>query len=273
MSLSKARKILCCILTVVLAAGSMLFFGSLITSATVLSENYVVKVFELNDASSRCKEEFKKQLTVLEAKSSIPERVFDAVYNFDEISNDSVIRRLFSSADTTLYTEDEVQRFEQLCKEYLEGNNIKYDKELIHNTALEATELYSQCFGMQNSQELSSFIQNADEQMQKLISIGGLLVMVSIIVLLILHRKSKDIMFNIFAALTLQGFAFIVSGILSLIFKVGQNIAISPQIYADAFADCAKGACVVSIIFGVISSALSLCANISITKKSDKSPL
>lgn len=271
MSLIKTRRVMCAILCILFAVGGILFFGTLIANITVLSESYMVSIFEHNDISQQCRDEFEEQLSVLEAESGIPTRVFDAVYNFEEITNDSTISRLYGGHDTTLYTQDTIDIFEQLCVEYLEGNNLQYDEELIHNTALEATRIYSECFGMANTEELSAFITTAKANTQSIMSIGALLIVVPIVLLLILFKKTKDIMFYIFSSLTVQGFSFITLSLASLIFKIGQNVNITPAIYAEAFADSAKGACIIFLIFGAILSAVALYFNVKITKSKKQS--
>lgn len=273
MSLSKSRKIMCIILTMFIAAGSILFFGTIITKTTVLSQKYMDYVFSKNNVNTECEKEFKQRIEILEAKSGIPARVFDAVYKTNDISNSSAITRLYNLDEPDLYTDNQIEQFESLCKEYLEGNNMQYDKELIHNTAVEATKAYSDCFGLQNSDALTDFIGKVNNNYLHFISIGVLLMAVPAMLMLILFRRSREILFNIFAAFTISGMSFTISAIASLIVKVGQNLSISPQIYSYAFGNAAKGACVVSIVFGVLLTAASVFANVKITKSLDSDTL
>lgn len=208
MSLHKSRKIISIILTVLIACGSILFFGTLITKVTVMSESYTSYVFDKVGVTKNSKEAFANQIKVLEAQSGIPARVFNSVYNFNDATSKTAVERLFSSSNTTLNTNSQTDKFEKLCKEYLEGNNMQYDEALIHNTALKATEAYSNCFGMKNTEQISSFIKNVNAHYQSYLSVGALLFIVPLVLLIILFRRSLDVAFNIFSALTLLGFIF-----------------------------------------------------------------
>lgn len=269
MSLHKSRKIISIILTVLIACGSIFLFGTLITKATVMSESYTSYVFNKAGVNESCKKAFSNQVKVLEAQSGIPARVFNSVYNFDDTSGGTAIERLFSSSNATLNTNSQTEKFEKLCKEYLEGNNMQYDEQLIHNTAVKATKAYSDCFGMKNTEQISTFIQDVNNHYQSYLSIGALLFIVPTVLFIILFRRSLDVAFNLFSALTISGMTFITSGIASLIAKVGLH-DITPQIYQQAFYDCVKGACFVSIVFGVLLTAISVFANVKITKELDR---
>lgn len=75
MTLSKSRKAICFILTLLIAAGSILLFGISITKSTVLSQKYMNYVFDKCNVSEQCEKAFKDQISVLEAQSGIPSRV------------------------------------------------------------------------------------------------------------------------------------------------------------------------------------------------------
>ncbi len=268
MSLHKSRKIISIILTILIACGSILFFGTVITKATVMSERYTTYIFNKAGVNESCKKAFSNQIKVLEAQSGIPARVFNSVYNFNDKTGGTAIERLFSSSNTTLNTSSQTEKFEKLCREYLEGNNMQYDKELIHNTAVKATQAYSDCFGMKNTEPISNFIQNVNNHYQSYLSIGAMLFIVSMVLFIILFKNSLNASFNIFSALTLSGLTFITTGVASLITKLGLH-DITPAVYQQAFYDCIKGACIVSIVFGVVLTAVSVFANVKITKKLD----
>ena len=92
---------------------------------------------------------------------------------------------------------------------------------------------------------------------------------VPIIMLLVLYRRSREIMFNIFASLTTSGMIFTVSSVLCLIFKTAQRFDISPQVYSQAFGNAVKGSCFISIIFGLLLTGISIFVNVKITKSLD----
>ena len=146
---------------------------------------------------------------------------------------------------------------------------MQYDRELIHNTAIKATEAYNDCFGFNNADTLVSYIGTLNSNSSRLISIGMLLMAVPIIMLLVLYRRSREIMFNIFASLTTSGMIFTVSSVLCLIFKTAQRLDISPQVYSQAFGNAVKGLCFISIIFGLLLTGITIFVNVKITKSLD----
>ena len=117
MTLSKSRKAICFILTLLIAAGSILLFGISITKSTVLSQKYMNYVFDKCNVSEQCEKAFKDQISVLEAQSGIPSRVFDAVYKNNDISNSSALTRLYNQDNPDLYSKNQIAQFDSLCKE------------------------------------------------------------------------------------------------------------------------------------------------------------
>lgn len=269
MTLSKSRKAMCFILTMLFSVGSILFFGTLIAKSTVLNEGYMNRIFEYSNVNEQCEKAFEDRVAVLEAQSTIPARVFDTVFKTNDTAASNVIGKLYSSQNPTLYSKNQIKQFESLCKEYLEGNNMQYDSELIHNTAIKATEAYNDCFGFNNADTLVSYIGTLNSNSSRLISIGMLLMAVPIIMLLVLYRRSREIMFNIFASLTTSGMIFTVSSVLCLIFKTAQRLDISPQVYSQAFGNAVKGLCFISIIFGLLLTGITIFVNVKITKSLD----
>ena len=58
MTLSKSRKAICFILTLLIAAGSILLFGISITKSTVLSQKYMNYVFDKCNVREQCEKAF-----------------------------------------------------------------------------------------------------------------------------------------------------------------------------------------------------------------------
>ena len=71
MTLSKSRKAICFILTLLIAAGSILLFGISITKSTVLSQKYMNYVFDKCNVSEQCEKAFKDQISALEFEMSL----------------------------------------------------------------------------------------------------------------------------------------------------------------------------------------------------------
>ncbi|MCD7796379.1 MAG: hypothetical protein LUG95_01780 [Clostridiales bacterium] len=183
MSLKSTRKILSVIFIIIIisAVGICISVASLILRVTFCTEYYVQRFFASDEIIKQCKENFNARIEVLEAQSSIPARAFEAVESFDEIISDSAISRLFGGHNTTLYTKDTVEKFEQLCIKYLDGNSIEYDETLVHNTADKVAQIYADCFGLENTTELTNFISDIETDYQNWLSVGLLLILLPIV--------------------------------------------------------------------------------------------
>lgn len=267
MSLKTLRKILAVIFIVIMTVGGSVFVVSQIVHFTLCSEDYLLKFFASEKITQQCKDNFNQRIEALEAKSGIPARVFDAVYNFPEITDDTAVHRLFAGHDTSLYNKAIVDRFEALCTEYLDGNSIKYDKELIRNTAEEAARIYADSFGIDNADGAVNFIKRADTKYSSNSSISFMLVVLSILMLTLLFSKPYDVLLRVFAAFTAEGFALALTGAVALIMKFGEHPFLSPQMYANAAAGAVRGMYVIMLLLGVLVGIGSLIANIVMTEK------
>ncbi len=269
MSLKSTRKILSVIFIFIIAAGGCIFAGTLTLRCTVCSESYMQRYFASDKVLQQCRKNFDSRIESLAEKSGIPVRAFEAVVNFEEIKSDSPVKRLFGGHDTTLYTMDAVERFEQLCTEYLEGNSIKYDKALVHNTAEEAAEIYADSFGLKNTEGLVSFINSFGSSFERLLSISFLMIIVPIVLLFLLYKKTNNIFLIVFSAFIAEGITLVLTGAAGLLFKWG-TFDIYPQIYAQASDSAVRGIFIILMITGVILAAGFIAANTALSRKQDK---
>lgn len=270
MSMKSTRKILSVILIVIIAAGSSIFSGTLALKVTICNQAYMQRYLNSDEVKAQCMEAFDSRIDALAQRSGIPSRAFEAVRNFDEITSDSPVRRLFNGHDTTLYTNATIERFENLCLEYLEGNSIEYDETLVHNTAEEAARIYADCFGMKNTQELAEFINHVNDGYRAYFSISFLMIVASVVMLFLLYKKVNEIFTVFLSAFTAQGIALFFTSAAALISKFGRSLLIYPQIYADAVNDAVNGMFIMVMIFGFVLACVCVFLNVSIYKKEKK---
>lgn len=270
MSLRKARRILTILLSVLIVIGGNLFFGAEIAEYTFCNQNYMTKVFSSDTFNEKCELNFKDRTAVLSAESDIPPRVFEAILDNNSFASKTAVQRLFDGYDSSLYNDDLIEQFETLCLEYLDGNKIAYDKSKIHNTAVAATEIYSDSFGISNSQEAIAFIDNVNSQHSKFASIGLLLIAISIALFLIIFTKKSDIIRAVCSAFTALGLSMLLTGICSLIFGVGDIRLLSPVHYAESLSTAVDGAFAVAIVVGLLITAASVAGSVSQYKLSVK---
>lgn len=268
MSLRYLRKILSVVLSCMIALGTTALFGFLLVHATVCSESYVSRFVDSNEVSAERKAAFNKRVEALEAKSGIPVRVFDAVYNFSEITDDTAIHRVYSGFDSQLYNEATIDRFEKLCKEYLDGTGTQYDEILIRNTAIEAAEIYSDCFGLKNTQELISFINSFEQDLQTYASLAVILIIFPAVLIFIMFKKADSIFINLLPGFIASGLTLFITGVCGLLFRFGQGAVITPAVYATAFGNAVKGMFVITLFCGAVLSIGCLILHIYVIEKS-----
>lgn len=270
MSLKSTRKILSVILVIIIAAGGCLLTGTVLLKLTVCSESYIQRHFTSDKVMAQCNENFEARIEALAERSGIPVRAFEAVSGFEEITSDSPVRRLFGGHDTSLYTQETVEKFEQLCTEYLEGNSIEYDKGLVHNTADEAARIYADCYGLKNTDEMSGFINRVNSSYQNWICFGVIMIVAPIALLFVLYKKTYDVMLLIFSAFTAQGAALVMCGALGLITGLGQSPGIYPHMYTLAAADVVRSVFLLIMLVGFAVAAAFVLLNVAVYKKNTK---
>lgn len=269
MSLTKSRKILSVILSVLIAFGGVLCYSAFLIKSTLCSEAYMLKTFSSDALYTQCKNNFTDRTTAIEDKSGIPARVFETILDNRHPAGKTAVQRIFTDNNATLYDEDLVEEFEELCIEYLQGNSLKYDKKMIHNTALYAAEIYSDCFGIHNYGSILSFISSTNAQYGKYISTGLLILTVSMALLFILFTNKKDyIRRTIYSGFTTTGLSLFLIGICALIFGIAKKPMIRPYLYADALAKSVNITFVITIVVGVLITVAAVFGCVSQYKKS-----
>lgn len=269
MSLRKARKILSVLFVIIMAVGGNLFFSSEIVKYTICNPSYMVKVFSLNSFYTQCEKNFTDRIEVISAKSKIPADVFKAVLDEDAVLSSNAVKKLFTDDNPELYSPDLIEQFENLCLEYLDGNKISYDKTMVHNTAVYAAEVYSDSFGIHNTQEAKAFIDNVNGNYAQYASIGLLLIVVSSAIFFIIYSKKNERKRAFASAFTALGGSLFLPGFCGLVFGVADSPMLTPQQYAKALSVAVDGAFVLLMTAGILITVLSVTASVHEYKKSN----
>ncbi|MCC8073214.1 MAG: hypothetical protein LIO62_03720 [Clostridiales bacterium] len=266
MSLKATRNILCFFLSFIIVLGGICFVGALTVNCTLVSQSYMKSILASDKILAECNDNFQKQLEALADESNIPSRVFEAVETVDD-TTDLAVDRLFEGNDTTLFMESKVELFESLCKEYLDGNEIAYDEEDIHNTAVRAAEIYADSFGLKNTDEARNFIVTVQENATGIASTGLLALVLGVGMLLIMFKSKTDSAERIFSAFTAMGVTLFLAGLVSLISGFGQGAHIYPEIYSQAIDTAVIGVWIIITACGAIITGASVFASVQIYKK------
>lgn len=266
MSLKSTRKILCFLFSVLIVAGNVLFFSSMLVYSTLCSPAYLKHTFLTQEVKQQCEKDFNTRMEALALESAIPARVFETVSKIDDETSESAVDRLFGAHDTSLYTADRVETFENLCKEYLEGNKINYNEQYVKNVAEKAAHIYADSYGIDDVMQMSVFIDQVKNTYSRCTSVGVLFIVVSSIAIFMLFSKKRDAFEVIFLAYAATGITFILTSVIALIAKFGQHALIEPSFYADAAANVVRTVFIIALMFGIALTVISYLPAIQIEK-------
>lgn len=257
MDLRKSRKIICVLLTFIMAVGALISVGTAVFKYTVCRNAYMEMFLLSDNMIQQCDDSYNSALEALEEETGIPAEVYQTA-NDKFILTETAVSRMFSNQNASMYSNDKIEIYEKLCREYLDGNKISYDSTAIHNAAEKAAEIYSDCYGISNSESLYLFINNVQQHGTGVIALGMLFIMLPIAAILILFKKKERLLTQFFASVSCSGFSLVLFGIVGLVAGIGKGIMITPGIYAKAFENAIMLDFVFIIIVGAVVSALAV---------------
>ncbi len=254
MLLKSSRKVLCFIFTLIIVAGNFLFIGSLVARYTIASGEYINIFLGSDKVLGECDENFKKGIESVAEESLIPSRVFEAILSDETLFNENAVQRLFSNGNASFYSEDIIEKFESLCIEYLNGNEISYNKAAIHNTALKAAAVFSDSYGIKNAKAFEWIIDSVTANSPKYSSTGILLVVLAVAFILLIQgkKKAKSYCAYAFAA---SGISLALTGIVGAFVGTAGLINITPHIYGNMINMSFRFAYIILFVTGVMIAA------------------
>ncbi len=270
MSLKSSRKVLCVMFSIIIAVGGLMTAGSVAAKCTIGSQMFMDKKLSSESVKKECDNNFKERLEVIADKSDIPVHVFNAVFDAEEAYSETLAKCLFTGGDTSMFSQDKVDLFETLCTEYLDGNNIKYSKQLVHNTAVEAAQAYSDSYGMYNTEGISEFITQVNHNYSKFLSTGLIMMAIGALLINLMFSESRDKTKYSAHGFTAAGLSIALTGIVGLISGIGRHAHISPQLYARVISRAVNSGFIIMIAIGVLILALSSIVTYKCFKEEDK---
>lgn len=252
-----SRKLLCAMLSAVITIGSILLISTILINATICSHAYVSKFVETSEIKEYCHNTYNERIALLAENSNIPIRVFEIAQEIDGYS-ESALDKFFNGSDTTIYTNDRIDTYEAMIKEYLDGNNQSYDETAVHNTAVKAAEIYSDCFGLKDIASLQLFVNNAKACYGRLTSFGLMLIFVPMLIIFMLFTTKKKALDYYFMSASATGLTMIFAAFICLIAGVGKNISITPEIYQSAIFSAINFMLAVVILLGAVITATAI---------------
>lgn len=265
MSTKSSRKALCFLLALMMVVGSVLFLSSTVIRGTLCSQRYMEYFVSSRKVSAYCNDVYAQRIAVLADNSGIPTRVFEGVEGIAGY-NETVVSRFFTGSDTTVFTQDRIDSYEKLIKEYLDGNEIVYSEENVHNTAVEAAKIYADSFGIKNTDTFKDFVDRVDFLYGKLSSAGITITLVGIVLIFILFTEKKKARIYYSSAFAATGLSCVFIGVFSLIFGIGKGGVITPSVYEKALFSAINGMFLIFIAIGVIITAVSVINSLKLHK-------
>jgi hypothetical protein len=258
MGLKATRKLISIILAVITAISTVMMISSFVLDLTFSTKNYFTKYIVTDELVAECEAQLEMKYSALEVKSGIPSRVFEMVekdYNTAESLN-LAVQNVFTDESETLYSEDKVNYFYKLCVEYLDGNEISYTKSSVERVAEEATEIYSDCVGIHNTESIENYLSRFSQNCAKIGSAALLVIVLALILLSFIYNTRGNAYLYIIGGAAGGSIATALGSIFCIIAKVGSKFAFEPAVYQYSFYSMTKRyfliLLVVTIIFTII---------------------
>lgn len=237
MGLKATRKIICTILAVLVSATT--FFGSAfaISVNTFGNEEFYSKYWATDELVAQCEHELDTKFEALSYKSGIPLDVFNAVKRDTDTKTaiTEAVNGIFSGKDTTLYSDERIDYFYNLCKVYLDANEYNYNKHDIKNVAEEATKIYSDSVGIHNTSSIKNYAEKQKEKSSVYATILLLMSLVGAIIFVVLHKEREQGIVYIASTLITSGIAHLITGMGAIIFGFTSRFDIQPTVYEGVF--------------------------------------
>ena len=270
MKLGEIRRVLSFFAMAFTAFATVLLIVATVLSATLARGRYIKERLVTDELVDSCISQLEIKYAELEAESNIPIRVFETMADDFTVSN-SLKANVEECYNDDIEVKDErsnlINSFEGLCKEYLDGNKIKYNPKSVRNTAEKATDIYIE----------TTYIKGLDGALKKGIMlkrelssaslVAVVALSVGLLILLILYSNRKGAFFNFFSAVSSGALAGIIAGLATVIAKPVMKLGITPAIYGGILNNLMLRVCLLIILASVVIFVASYGIVLIITKK------
>lgn len=254
MGLKTTRKILSVMLAVIVAVSCVSFSAAIVLGNGFATKNFVIKHIVTDELVKQCDKQLEVKFDALEKKSGIPARVFASV-NKSFSTRDSLkqaVEYLFDENDSSLYSESRVDSFYEMCVEYLQGNEYKFDEKNVKNVAKEAAKIYSDTVGIHNADEIKYYIEGSRIACQRVESVSVLAMAICIILIMIMFKTRQDGALYVGAGLIGGGLATVFGALASIIAKLGANYNVAPFAYSASLSSMIRLYLVYVVLVGLV---------------------
>ena len=269
MKLELTRKIVATILEVVIAVSTIIFLISLIMTFTAADQNYFINHFANDKLVAECNHQLDMKYEALSSETGIPARVFERVK--EDYPTDEAIRlaalSVFSEENETLYSENKISYFYELSMEYLDGNDVKYNKQDVRRTAKIAAKIYSDTVGLHNTGGIEARLDKFSKQFPTATIISFIVAFACFPAIMVMYKKKKEGYFNAIGGILAGGIATAIGSFLIAIFNSASRIGILPMIHNRSIVSTTTRDFLILTFFALIVVASSLSVMRVVDKK------
>lgn len=262
MELASTRKLLSWLFAFIIALGSAAVITALTAGSTLASSECFQKNAVTPAVVSECEKQLDAKFSVLAEESGIPKSVFLTVTNEYPVdgSMKTAFQNVFSNDNPELYTNELVNHFEQLCTDYLDGNEIKYNKKHVKTAAQEAAKIFSQTVGLHNMGATGDKIQRLKDFSSKLIVTGLAAALLGAGFTLLLYSNKKKALVYIYSGISGGAAGTALGGIICRLHSPAGAVNVIPKAYnsivstlfAKSFTTLALASLAVAALFWII---------------------
>ena len=251
MKLGDTRRLLSYFAMIFASVASLILIFSTVFNYTLANGNYVKERLVTDELTQQCIAQLEIKFSELEAESNIPIRVFETMadeFTVSQSLKENVEGCYNDDAELTQNRQTLVNSFEGLCKEYLDGNKIKYNSESVKHAAEKAADIYYE----------TTSIKGLDGAAEKAVKLKGYLsgaalvsiiaLALSLLALLMLYSNRKRVFFNFFAAVSTGAFAGVVTSVAGLISKPALKLGVTPALYGDILSSLMSKALIMALL-------------------------
>ena len=262
MRLDVSRAIISTLLEIAIALSVIVFSISVIMTFTVADQNYFINQFASQELVSVCNSQLNMKYEALSSETGIPARVFERVK--EDFPTDEALRQaalsLFSEENETLYSENKVNYFYELSMEYLDGNEITYNKDDIKRAAEKAARIYSDTVGLHNTGGIQEKLARFSSVFPKATIISFIVAAACFPSVIVMYKRKKDGYFCAIGGVFAGAVATAIGSLLFVLFRFSSGLNILPEAYEKSIlATTSRNFLIVAFLSVIISTgALSL---------------
>lgn len=268
MNLKKTRAVISLIIVAIITISSVCMLSSLTLEFSLASQKFLSSHLISSSIANECNKQLNLKYDALEAESGIPARVFKmAMETYSTAENlITASENIFNEEAAELYSNERIDYFYNLCTEYLDGNDIKYNESDIRRTAEKATLIYSETVGVHNTEAIAQYLTSFRNNCTKATSIAMVSMLMCAILLVALYSKRNFALSYFASGIAGGGLATAVGAIIALIFQIGTKISISPAIYQNRVASMVRMYFAYLMLAGIVLCAIGSVINFLLYK-------